>query len=85
MGQLHKAVVHDRGPALRVDHHVLRLDVAVINPLLVGSFESIGDLAGDAESFVELQGAPRDSLVQRLARDERHRGRGRIPPLRATT
>jgi hypothetical protein len=55
------------------EHHVVRLDVAVNHPVVVGVRQRVGDLAEHAHGVGDRQRAfAPDAVPQRLAFDERH-------------
>ena len=51
----------------------MRVNVAMNDFLLVGSFEALGDLLGYSEGFGDLQRSLLDPLVEAFALDEGHR------------
>ena len=64
------AEVRDLRAAVAVQQHVLRLHVAVDEPVLVGEREPAGDLDGDLERLAHLEAAlADDELLQVLAVD----------------
>ena len=56
--QLGEPEVHDLRDTVLADHDVLRLDVPVDDPLLVGGGEPVGDLDADLGGAVERQERP---------------------------
>ena len=64
--------VGDQRPALGVDQHVLRLEVAVDDPVLVGEPRRLEDLADQRRPPARRQPAL-DQLLERRALDVLHR------------
>ena len=56
--------------AVRPEHDVLRLDVAMDNACFVGGDERTGHLDRDVNSFTDLDSPAHQMLTQRLAFDQ---------------
>src|SRR5207249_3313133 len=67
--------------AVAPDHHVVRLEIAMHDALLVRRMESERDLDGDVERFNDRQRTRADVLAQRRAVDEFHRDERRAVTL----
>ncbi len=60
-------------PALRVDHHVRRLDVAVDDARRVRELERLAQLAHDAHALLQVEALVRiEEVLELLALDELH-------------
>ena len=68
--KLGQAEVKDFHVAVRPQHDVFRLDVAVHDPTRVRSRQCARDLTRDHEGFIDRQRAALEPLPQRLAIDE---------------
>src|SRR6516162_4902465 len=55
---------------LHGERDVRRLQIPVDDALLMGGFERLGDLLGNAEGVINRDGAASDSLIQALAVNE---------------
>ena len=66
-GQLGQSEIEDLGQAVRGDHDIARLDVAVDDAVFVGLGQSLGDLGGDADRVGRGQRAAGDPLLEGLA------------------
>jgi hypothetical protein len=71
IGRLDQAEVEDLDAAVGIDEDVLRLEVAVDEPLPVRGGESVGDLHRDVERLPRRQ-STLDSRSQRLSLEELH-------------
>ena len=58
-----------------------RLQIAVDDAVIVGSFERLGDLAGDAEHLVQRKRPAGDARRKVLAVNELHHERGSLHPV----
>ena len=67
--------VEDLYRAIRANFDVRGFEVAMNDALLVRGFESLGDLHGNRQSFIERDRAARHALRQVLALDEFHHQR----------
>jgi hypothetical protein len=66
--------------AIRTHFHVARLQIAVHDAVLVGRFESLGNLARDGQRLIERHRPARDPLRQVVAFDQLHHQR--LPAVR---
>ena len=64
-----KQLLHFDGPVV-LDLDVLRLQIAVDDPLLMGSFQGFGDLLGDGEHLVDRDRPLLDAIGQRRPFDQ---------------
>ena len=71
--QLGKPEVQHLDEAVRADHHVLGLDVAMNDADVVGSHQRGGDLERDVERLPGLETTCREPLTQRLPFHVLHR------------
>ena len=67
--------------AVAPEHHVVRLEIAMHDALLVRRMESQRDLDGDVERFTDRQRTAADVLAQRRAVDKFHRDERRAVTL----
>ncbi len=65
--QLRQPKVQDLDLAVAGQRDVRGLQIAVNDPLLVGSLERLRDLSGNVERFVDRDRATREAFVQALA------------------
>ena len=65
--QLGQPEIQDFRLAARSEEDVGRLDIAMDDPLGVGSGERVGHMNGDIEEFVDIHGLAPDALLQALA------------------
>ena len=70
--ELGQPEVHDLGLALRRDHDVGALDVAVDDALVMGLAQAGGHLAGDLQGLLRLQRSAPELVLERLAVHELH-------------
>jgi hypothetical protein len=69
---LRQPEVEDLHRAVRADHDVGGLEIAVDDVLLMRRFERIGDLLRDGQCLIDRQGSACDPLRQVLTLDEFH-------------
>ena len=72
-GLARQAEVQDLAAAVRGDHDVRRLEVAVDDPLGVRRGEAIGDLPGDLQRLADRHGPRAERVPERLAFHPLHR------------
>jgi hypothetical protein len=69
---LGQAEVEHLHPPVSRDHHVLRLDVPVGDPLRVGSSQRLSQGQSDLQQLLRTQGTRREDLGQQLPVHELH-------------
>ena len=73
VAQLREAEVEHLEPAVGREHHVVGLQVAVQDALLVRRRHRVGERDREREEALHGEAARRDRLAERLALDELHR------------